>query len=84
MQEGDNKMVSSKKWKSHLNKEIKEEYNFLQDKCKLIATQTKTVWGVTHKTHGNHNRFSSNTTGTDSLVGSAKAQGVKGGQQTHW
>lgn len=50
VEEEDNAMVSSKKWKSCLNKEIRKEYNFLQVQCKPIATQTKIVGGVTHKT----------------------------------
>jgi len=38
-----NKKVSFKKWKSCLNRENKEEYNFLKVKCKTITTQTKIV-----------------------------------------
>lgn len=41
--EGDNMVVSSKKWKLCLNKGIREDYNFLQVKCKPVATQTKRV-----------------------------------------
>lgn len=43
VEEGDNMVVSSKKWKLCLNKGIREDYNFLQIKCKPVATQTKRV-----------------------------------------